>query len=102
MTAAATPPKVQLVDPTGADPGPNPLTLAARPSDVRGKRLGLLDNSKANSDVILRAISDILSDEFEFAEILYVKKHSSSLPPRPEIMAELHRHADLIITGIGD
>ena len=103
MTAAATPPhKVQLVDPTGADPGPNPLTLAARPSDIRGKRLGLLDNSKANSDLILRAISDILNDEFEFAEILYVKKHSSSLPPRPEIMAELHRHADLIITGIGD
>ena len=102
MTTAAASPKVQLVDPTGADPGPNPLTLAARPADLRGQRLGLLDNSKANSDLILRAISDILSDEFEFSEILYVKKHSASLPPRPEIMAELHRHADLVITGIGD
>jgi len=102
MTTAAPSPKVQLVDPTGADPGPNPLTLAARPTDLRGQRLGLLDNSKANSDLILRAISDLLSDEFEFSEILYVKKHSASLPPRPEIMAELHRHADLVITGIGD
>lgn len=101
MTAAAAP-KVQLVNPTGADPGPNPLTLAPRPADIRGQRLGLLDNSKANSDIILRAISDILSDEFEFGEILYFKKHSASLPPRPEIMTELHRHADLIITGIGD
>ena len=98
----ATAHKIQLVDPTGADPGPNPLTLADRPDDMRGKRLVLLDNSRANSDIILRAISDILHDEFEFADITYLKKHSSSLPPKPEIMEEVHRHADLIITGIGD
>ncbi len=98
----ATQHKIQLVDPTGANPGPNPLTLAERPADIRGKRLALLDNSKANSDVILRAISDILNDEFEFAQVFYVKKHSASLPPKPEVVAELHRHADLIITGIGD
>ncbi len=98
----ATQHKIQLVDPTGANPGPNPLTLAERPADIRGKRLALLDNSKANSDVILRAISDILNDEFEFAQVFYVKKHSASLPPKPEVMAELHRHADLIVTGIGD
>ena len=99
---AATAHKIQLVDPTGADPGPNPLTLVGRPADIRGKRLALLDNSKANSDKILRAIGDILNDEFEFSDITYFKKHSSSLPPKPEIMEELHRHADLIITGIGD
>jgi hypothetical protein len=93
---------IQLVDPTGADPGPNPLTLADRPADIRGKRLVLLDNSKANSNIILRAIGEILNDEFEFSEVIYFKKHSSSLPPKPEIMEELHRHADLIVTGIGD
>ena len=100
--STATPQKIQLVDPTGADPGPNPLSLANRPLDLRGKRLTLLDNSKANSDLILRGIGDILNDEYEFAEIFYIKKHSASLPPKPEVMAELHRHADLIITGIGD
>ena len=98
----ATQHKIQLVDPTGADPGPNPLTLADRPADIRGKRLALLDNSKANSDVILRAISDILNDEFEFSEIFYVKNHRAALPPKPEVLAELHRHAALIVTGIGD
>ena len=100
--ATATPHKIQLVDPTGADPGPNPMALSDRPHDLRGKRLGLLDNSKANSDVLLRAISDILNDEYEFAEVFYIRKHSASLPPKPEVMAELHRHADVIITGIGD
>ena len=78
------------------------MALAPRPVDLRGKRLGLLDNSKANSEVILRAIARILDEEFEFADVFYIKKHSSSLPPRPEVLEALHRHADMVIAGIGD
>ena len=100
--AIATHPSVQLIDPTGTDPGVQPFTLSPRPVDLRGKRLGLLDNSKANSDVILRAIADLLNEEFTFADIFYAKKHSASLPPHPEVLADLHRHADVIITGVGD
>ena len=94
--------KVQLVDPTGIDPGVRPLSLAPRPVDLFGKRLGLLDNSKANSDVILHAIARILGEEFEFADVYYARKHSASLPPRPEVLEALHRHADIVIAGIGD
>ena len=55
--------EVLLVDPTGEAPDSQSLNLAPRPTDLRGKRLGLLDNSKANSDVILRAIKpDVLAD----------------------------------------
>ncbi len=93
---------VELVDPTGADPGAQSFVLAPRPADLRGKRLGLLDNSKANSDVILRKIADILDQELNFSDIFYAKKHSASLPPYPEVVADLHRHADIIITGVGD
>lgn len=100
--AVLTPPTVQLVDPTGIDPGVHPLSLSPRPTDLRGKRLGLLDNSKANSEVILRTIARILDDQFGFAEVFYTRKHSASLPPYPEVMADLHRHADVIVTGVGD
>ena len=93
---------VQLVDPTGNDPGISPFGLAPRPVDLRGGRLGLLDNSKANSDVILRTIAGILNEEFEFADIFWIQKHSASLPPTPEVMAELHRHSDFVIAGVGD
>ncbi len=93
---------LQLVDPTGVDPGGQPMLLAPRPVDLRGKRLGLLDNSKANSEIILRAIAGILDEEFEFADVFYITKHSASLPPRPEVLESLHRRADMVIAGIGD
>ena len=93
---------VQLIDPTGFDPGETPLVMAARPIDLRGGRLGLLDNSKANADAILWAIANALNDEFEFADIFYARKHSSSLPPHPEVLADLHRNADFVIAGVGD
>ena len=87
---------------TGTAPDAHSWNLAPRPADLRGKRLGLLDNSKTNADVILRAIADILNEKYEFSEIFYARKHSSSLPPKPEVLADLHRHADIIIAGVGD
>ena len=95
-------PTVQLVDPTGFDPGEAPLVMAARPIDLRGGRLGLLDNSKANADAILWAIANALNDEFEFADIFYARKHRASLPPHPELLADLHRNSDFVIAGVGD
>jgi hypothetical protein len=93
---------VQLVDPTGVDLGGRRITKTPRPVDLRTKRLGLLDNSKVNSEVILHAIARILDEQFGFADTFYTKKHSAALPPHPEVMADLHRHADVVITGIGD
>ena len=95
-------PTVQLVDPTGLDPGIRPLNLAPRPTDLRGVRLGLLDNAKMNSDMILYGIARILNEEFEFDNIFYTRKHSGAMPPRPEVLTDLHRNADVVITGIGD
>lgn len=93
---------VQLIDPTGFDLGESPLAMAARPIDLRGGRLGLLDNSKANSDAILWAIAHALNAEFEFTDIFYVRKHNASLPPYPAVLADLHRNADFVIAGVGD
>ena len=98
-----TPERVRLIDPTGggaADAGA--FALAPRPHDLRGKRLGLLDNSKSGSEQILRAIAAVLDAEFAWADVFHVTKHSASLPPHPEVFAALHRHADVVIAGVGD
>ena len=95
-------PRVILVDPTGHPTNEVGLHISSRPSDLRGKRLGLLDNTKANAEIILRKISEILNAKYEFSEIYYTKKHSSNLPPKPEILSDLHREADIVIAGVGD
>ena len=95
-------PEMILVDPTGHSLNTAGLHISLRPSDLRGKRLGLLDNTKANSEVILRKIADILDAKYEFAEIYYTKKHSSNLPPKPEVLSNLHLYADIVIAGVGD
>lgn len=95
-------PGVILVDPTGHNLNTTSLHISPRPSGLHGKRLGLLDNTKANAEVILRKIADILDAKYEFSEIYYTKKHSSNLPPKPEVLSNLHRYADIVIAGIGD
>tara|TARA_Y100000588_G_scaffold33898_2_gene32924 strand:- start:231 stop:536 length:306 start_codon:yes stop_codon:yes gene_type:complete len=95
-------PEIILVNPTGGKLDSDSLHISPRPNDLRGKRLGLLDNTKANAEVILRRIADILDAKYEFSEIYYTKKHSSNLPPKPEIFSDLHQHADIVIAGIGD
>ena len=93
---------VRLIDPTGAHPGDRRFPLAPRPRDLRGKRVVLLNNSKANSEPILRTIAEMLNAEFPLADVVHLTKHSASLPPRPELAAEVRRHADVVITGVGD
>lgn len=93
---------VRLVDPVAVGSEEPLLRLAPRPATLRGKRLGLLNNSKTNSEPILRAIARILDEEFGLAEVFHLTKHSASLPPKPEIVEELHRRADIVVTGVGD
>ncbi len=93
---------IRLVDPTGGAAEPRAFTLAPRPADLRGKRLGLLNNSKSGSEQILRTIARVLDAEFAWADVFHVTKHSASLPPKPEVLEALHRHADVVIAGVGD
>ena len=56
-------PEIILVNPTGGKLDSDSLHISPRPNDLRGKRLGLLDNTKANAEVILRRIADILGHD---------------------------------------
>jgi hypothetical protein len=93
---------VRLVDPTGGHPGDRDFGLAPRPRDLRGKRVVLLNNSKANSEPILQSIARRLDEEFRLGGVVHLTKHSASLPPKPELLAEVLRQADVVVTGVGD
>ena len=57
--------KIKVLNPT-VKPISEAGFLAKRPSNLKGKNLGLLANGKENSEELLASISEVLSDDFEF------------------------------------
>lgn len=92
--------RLRLVDPTGGPAPKHALRLTPRPERLDGLRLGLLDNSKPNSDVFLRDLAAALGSRF--ADTVLLRKGGASHPPEPEIVDELRRRCDVVVTGVGD
>ena len=74
--------------------------LAAR-GPIRGKRVGLLENSKRNSDVILEAVGARLAQRAGVTVVGLWRK-PTTLPVTPEIVDEMVAKCELVITGVGD
>jgi acyl-CoA thioesterase FadM len=71
------------------------------PGSLAGKRLGFLDNTKANFELLLRRMEAHLRAEIALAAVVYERKANSSTPAPPEVLARL-RDVDLVLTGSAD
>jgi hypothetical protein len=93
--------KLVLLDPTvGARP--EAPSLAPRLATLEGITIGLLDNTKDNSDRVLDYIADILDQQFHFAGIIRRRKLRAGMPPSASLIAEMKSQTHAIITGVGD
>ena len=90
-----------LVDPT-TQPIPTSFSGAPRLKDLRGKRLGLIDDSKPNGKELLEELTDLLKDRFGVSDVVYHRKPSASKPADPEMVAHMSREVDYAIVAIGD
>ena len=93
---------VRMVDPTGVALAAGDFRLNQRPNSLQGKTLGLLENSKANSDKVLHELGRILQEKYGLKEVRNFSKHSASLPTKPETVQEMLDGVDVLITGVGD
>ena len=93
---------MRLVNPRGTDLDPGEFHLNARPKTLDGKRLGLLENSKANSDKVLLELGEILKQKYDLEEVILFHKHNASLPTKPEVIQEILNQVDALVVGIGD
>ena len=91
----------EILDPT-VEPRRQPLTYEPRPDSLKGKRIGLVENTKFNSDKLLQKIGEILKTEYGAAETRMWRKHNSSVPAHDEIIDEAKRGVDAVVAGIGD
>lgn len=93
--------KMEILDPT-VEPRKQPLTFVARPDSLQGRRVGLVENTKYNSDRLLAKIGDILKQEYGAAETKMWRKHNAGVPAHDEIIEEAKRGVDVVVAGIGD
>jgi len=92
---------MEILDPT-VEPRNQPLTFVARPDSLKGKRIGLVENTKYNSDRLLQKIGEILVKEYGAAETKMWRKHNASVPAHDEIIDEARRGVDVVVAGVGD
>jgi hypothetical protein len=90
---------IRLYDPT-AEPRAIDAKLAARLADLSGKRIGILDNGKANAGTLMLAVAKVLQERHGAGEIVKRNKPVAG-PPAPEILEALS-HCDLALVGSAD
>jgi len=67
-----------------------------------GIRLGILDNSKANADHLLQLIVEGVKKEFTVDSVVIKRKPTSSRPATDQVLDELAKDADLVISAMAD
>ena len=90
---------IRLYDPT-AEPRAVEARLAPRLTTLGGKRIGILDNGKANAGVLMLAVARVLQERFGAGEIVKRNKPVAG-PPAPEILDALSQ-CDLTLVGSAD
>ena len=67
-----------------------------------GIRLGILDNSKANADHLLNLIVEGVKKEYKVDSVVVKRKPTSSRPATDQVLDELAKEADLVISAMAD
>lgn len=92
---------IQVYDPRGVV-GAEKKAPAARIPALKGLRLGILDNTKWNANKLLRELRDQLRAAHPLADIHYYRKESFSKFAAPELIEQIRRDNDIVVTAIGD
>ncbi len=90
---------IRLYDPT-AEPRAIAAQLAPRLKSLAGKRVGILDNGKANAGTLMLAVTKILQERYGVTEVVKREKPVAG-PPKPEVLEALSK-CDFALVGSAD
>lgn len=76
--------------------------IAARPTTLDGKVIGLLSNNKPNSELLLRDVADLIEAEYAVKRVIAANKGSHRIPAPAEIIAELADKCDVVIAATAE
>jgi hypothetical protein len=76
--------------------------LAAPPAALPGKRVAVLVNGKPNAGLLLSAVAEDLADRTGMQLGPVLGKRSAAEPADAEVLDNLRRSAEVVLTGSGD
>jgi hypothetical protein len=91
-----------ILDPTGQSERDRAAVLTPRVTDLRGIRLGLLDNQKANAARVLGTLADQLRAQHHIGEVSTYTKSYFGTPVEEDRAQEIAQTCDAVIAGVGD
>ena len=71
-------------------------------SDLRGKVVGFLDNSKPNADKLAERFGELLKEKYGVANMITRRKLTAQQGAPKQYLDELASQADFVICGLGD
>ena len=78
------------------------VTVPGLPTDLAGRTVGFVDNTKHNFDRLADEIGGILRERHGVKAVVRRRKANASTPAAPEILAELAKTCDVVFAGSGD
>lgn len=92
---------IRVFDPTSRNTEQE-IRLAPRPASLRGLRIGLVENTKYNSDTLLLRIAAILEREYGAKSHVLRSKRTAGTPVDTKTIEEFITAVDVAIAGVGD
>jgi len=92
--------ELPFIDPT-AGTGRARVPLAARPMDLAGKVVGLLDNTKEQGHLILETIGAALRERYGVARVVLLSKEHYSKPATDALIDEMAKEVQVAIAAVG-
>ena len=92
-----------LLDPTGdGDRGTDTALAQPRPQSLAGLVVGLLENTKPNATVLLRAVGRELREKYGVREVRMFSKSYFGTPVEESVVQQMLHHCDFAVAAIGD
>ena len=91
---------LEILDPT-ISTARETIDYAARPTNLKGLRVALIDNTRKNAEAVLLRLADKLERTYGMKVEVLLHKHQRA-PLADAQLAELKGKVDFAIAGVGD
>ena len=89
-----------FIDPTSSGVLPK-IAMAARPMDLAGKVVGLLCNTKEQSEVILQTVGNALRERYGVARVIMRSKETFTRPATDDLINEMAKEVQVAVAALG-